>query len=608
MRLLHRLSGWAAGTTALSLLFFLLYYLYLWMAVDLRLIYHGAGIISNFPVFYLGWDFFLGFLSYPGGLIDYVSAFLSQFFCIGWAGALIATAQAWLLWLYTGAILKLVNGWRPRWVCVLLPVFLAVLYTQCAYQFATAMVLLTAFGFVCLYVKTSLKSKPVSFLVFMVLSLVVYAIAGNGYLLFAGLCAIYELLVRRQWSMSVIFLVTAPILLYTEDILIFEASIVEALTRFSPFYMEAGSGMMMVIYILYLSLPVAVLGLWLLGLIGISPSGRFSRSVTGKVSRVIGLTLPFVVAVVAVSFSYNSNLKTMLEIDYYGSLSMWPEVLQAANRHPGHKFISKTVNRAMYHTGHLADDMFFYPQGVEGLFMDRRVGFAAFWELSDVFLDLGQINLAEYASFLCIETYGERPIILRRLALINMVKGNIGAARVCLGALSRTMFDASWARSRLEEIESDPDLSTDKEVQYLRSVMVEKDRTALSIEPKMLMDLLDKNRQNRMAFEYLMGFYLLRGQFDLFLGNLGRLDDFYPVRVPRAYEEAILFYNYINRTRIELNGREISQESRERFNGFMNTFLEKYQSNKNEAYKELARNYGDSYLFYCIYKQSGMKN
>ena len=61
-----------------------------------------------------------------------------------------------------------------------------VLYTLCSYEFATAMVLLTAFAFVCLYVRTALKSKPASFLVFMVLSMVVYAIAGNGYLLFAG--------------------------------------------------------------------------------------------------------------------------------------------------------------------------------------------------------------------------------------------------------------------------------------------------------------------------------------------------------------------------------------------------------------------------------------
>ncbi len=71
MRLLRKLSGGVAGEASISLLFFALYYLYLWLVVDLRLIYHGGGIILNFPVFYRGWEFFQGFLSYPGGPVDY---------------------------------------------------------------------------------------------------------------------------------------------------------------------------------------------------------------------------------------------------------------------------------------------------------------------------------------------------------------------------------------------------------------------------------------------------------------------------------------------------------------------------------------------------------
>ena len=77
-----------------SLLFFIGFYLYLWLDVDLRLIYHGAGEIINFPSFFTGWAFFKEFLSRPGGLVEYAGAFLSQLFYIGWAGALIAPWQA----------------------------------------------------------------------------------------------------------------------------------------------------------------------------------------------------------------------------------------------------------------------------------------------------------------------------------------------------------------------------------------------------------------------------------------------------------------------------------------------------------------------------------
>ena len=93
-----------------SFIFFTLFYLYLWLYIDLKLMYHGAGIITNFPAFYRGRPFFLQFLSYPGGLIEYISAFLSQFFYYSWAGALVVTIQAWLMCLSLEYLLKAVNS------------------------------------------------------------------------------------------------------------------------------------------------------------------------------------------------------------------------------------------------------------------------------------------------------------------------------------------------------------------------------------------------------------------------------------------------------------------------------------------------------------------
>jgi len=604
-RLSRRLSGSAAETTALSLLFFILYYAYLWKVVDLRLIYQVGGIISSFPVFFREWSFFQGYLCYAGGPVDYVSAFLSQFFCIGWAGALVATLQAWLLWLCAGSIMRTVVGWRPLWICALVPVCLLALYTLCSFPFAIAMMLLAAFGFVCLYMRTVMKNEILSILFFIVLAIVVYVVAGKACLLFAVLCAMYEFIVRRRWLNGLMCLAAAPVISYIGNILIFDMSIVESFSRFRPFPIDIGHGMLIMIYIFYLFLPVSITVLWLLGLVGISPSGRFSFMAAGTVPKVIGLLLPFMIGIAVAGMLYDSRFKAMLEIDYYGGQKMWPEVLRAANRNPGQKLANKTVNRALYHTGRLTEDMFCYSQNVEALFMSQRTDATAFWELYDTLIDLGQINMAEYALLTCVETYGERPILLKRLALVNMVKGNIDAAKVFLGALGKTMFDADWAGDCLKKIERDPNLSADKEVQYLRSVMVEKDRI-LTIEPNMLQDLLDKNRHNRMAYEYLMGYYLLKGQFDDFVRNLGRLDDFGYTRIPRVFEEAILFYNNTKQTQIDLHGREISTKSRERFAGFLEVLFGRHKGNKNEAYDELANNYGDSYFFYCVYGQSGI--
>ncbi|MHC4739419.1 MAG: DUF6057 family protein [Planctomycetota bacterium] len=94
LNLPRKLSSQNPGGTIRSFVFFILFYLYLWLEVDLRLIYHTSGVISNFPAFFRGWVFFRQFMAYPGGPAEYLSAFLSQFFYYSWAGAFVVTLQA----------------------------------------------------------------------------------------------------------------------------------------------------------------------------------------------------------------------------------------------------------------------------------------------------------------------------------------------------------------------------------------------------------------------------------------------------------------------------------------------------------------------------------
>jgi hypothetical protein len=99
----------------------------------------------------------------------------------------------------------------------------------------------------------------------------------------------------------------------------------------------------------------------------------------------------------------------------------------------------------------------------------------------------------------------------------------------------------------------------------------------------------------------------LTGQLDKFIGALRRLDDFDYGGLPRAYEEAILIYSRITKKNIEIPGFEISAKSRERFDGFNNIYIGRYRANRVPALNELAKDYGDSYFFYYLYGQSGMK-
>src|SRR4030042_794659 len=79
--------------------FFLLFYLYVWLVIDPRLICHSIGIaIRYYPFsFPSGWPVFREYLARSGGLAEYGTRLLTQFYCFGWGGAFIVSAVAWCL-------------------------------------------------------------------------------------------------------------------------------------------------------------------------------------------------------------------------------------------------------------------------------------------------------------------------------------------------------------------------------------------------------------------------------------------------------------------------------------------------------------------------------
>jgi len=606
-----------------SFVFFVLFYLYLRLYVDLRLFYGGGGMITNFPVFFKGWTFFRDLLSHPGGPVEYLSAFLCQLFYIGWAGALVVTMQAWLIFACIGYILRVMNLSGLRWLRFVTPILMLITYTRYTYHFVTTTAFLAALLFLCLYLRAArlLISSLGRLLVFLVLSVVLYYVAAGAYLLLVTLCAIYELLFRRQWLLCLVYLLLAGAVPYVEGVLGFGASIVNAFTDLLPLSwkilsFEGRRRLITIIYVLYLFVPVAMLvsGLWRRvqnQRILVRLASRLRKSKLNAVPPVVKWIAESVVlfgaAFAAVLFSYDAEQKTLFAVQYYACRRMWPQVLQAARRHTGSSFVINAVNRALYHTGRLGYDMFSWPQHPDVLLLTGEDRILACWHKFDTQIDLGLVNMAEKNLTECMEVYGAHPMILKRLALINMVKGNYGSARVYLGALRQTLFGADWAEDYLSRLRSDPNLSADDRIQHLRAVRMEKDyATIFFSREKMLCELLEKNSQNRMAFEYLTAWYMLTRQLEELVENIRRVSDFDYPELPGLYEEAVLIYVYGTKKPVYLVGYQATGEARRRIEHFSEVF-NKRMRNKAAAFDELAKDYGDSYFFYHIYGFSGVK-
>jgi len=616
--------------------FFTFFFFYLWLYVDLRLIYHGAGIITNFPVFYKGWSFFLPFLSYPGGPVEYLSAFLSQLFYISWAGALVITIQAWLIGLCIEDMLKTTKSLRMRGIRFFLPICLLALYTQYIYYFTTTMAFLTVLLTTCIYLKaTLLRSKNVDCGgIFLILSIILYYLSGGAFLLFAMICALYEWMFRSRWKISLFYLFCTGGIPYIVGLLIFGVSSVDAFSNVMPFSWRilkynTRTRAIEFVYTLYL-LPLFVLfmtGLWQMHRTRRPSERKTTGRKSGKKHRntltdlpvrifswyghspklkfVTGLLILFTITGGAVFFSRDENLRTRFKIDYCAYHKMWLELLISARQNPADPFVNHAVNRALYHSGRLGYDMFSWPQFKSHLFLTDEKFKRVDWQVSDLYLDIGLVNMAENAMTECLEALGDRPMILQRLALINMVKGNLGSATIYLGALSKTLFHGEWARQYLDRLRIDPTLSSDSYIQHLRSVCLDRDCPVYSLlSEKTLLWLLEKNGQNRMAFEYLMTWYMLNRSLSKLAQKMELLPKLGYTELPRHYEEAALIYVFKTRKSVPLSNYPPNPRIRRQIEEF-SRILKAHGGNKGAALKDLSKSFCNTYFFYNIYAPSG---
>jgi len=638
------------GDIIRTVLFFGLLYLYLWLVVKPCLIY-SCGTITNFPIFYKGWAFFQDGMSRPGGLLRYVSALLSQLFYYSWAGAIVITAHAWAISACTGWFLRAVGMPGARWLRFVPALLVVATYARYTYHLPLIMGALAATFAACLYQglvggttwhlrfrrvdsiggnnpQSAIRNPQLmSIAIFIILSAVIYIVAAAAFLPFAAMCGVYELLHRRRYSIGLAYLVFATIAPYVAGVLLFRVSIIDAYTDELPLAWRirgwtSRERMIAAVYALYL-FPIAgvlVGGLWRIVAAlkkdakAIPPEtpGRARHTKSAKtvlpalrrwtgasvVRGTIGSLLLLGSAGVVAFVGLDRSQQARLEVHHYACRQMWPEVLRAARRYPRDYFVMNAVNRALWHTGRFTQDMFSYPQHPDGLLLTGEDRALVYWNKFDTQIDLGLMNIAEKNLVECMEAFGEQPMILERLAMVNLVKGTTDTARIYLEALARTLFHGRWAQDYLSRLETDPNLAGDREIQDLRLRCLRKDHMALFYaKEEMLAALAAQDRPNRMAFEYLMAWYMQTKQLDKFVQNIGRLSELGYSAIPPLYQEALAIYAY---PRGKSRDYAISPEVRSRFESFSRIF-NKYKRDKAAALSELAASYRNSYLFYYIY-------
>ncbi len=477
-------------------------------------------------------------------------------------------------------ILHSIGTERLRWIRYGLPLLLLGLYCGYGHYSVPVTTLTLALISLALYLRVRATQVWIRLTVLVIFSFLLEAAAPPGLLVFALLASGVELLCGGRWRWVPLPLILAAAATVVEGMFLFGLGPGELWGMMPPFAWNRrllSSRGTSLVALSYLYLPSLILGLlvwrslpaparmFLRGGMTFFKRGRASKGGSGSGSKsesghVKGIPQPSVSSVPphssggiglwlvetvvllmvtagALRWGLDSRMKSLLSVDYSAWHRMWPEALAAAEANPGHLYVLCGVAQASYHTGRLTSSVPVVRKPADLLLFDESQ--RATWKKSDLWFDLGHVNNALHYLIESVEFYGERPMLLQRLVIVNLALGNIRTARIYLQALTAVPFHARWARERLARMELDPALSGEEEVLRLRSLMPKKDSIVrISMEDTLLV-LLDANRQNRMAFEYLMTSFLLGRNLTAFATNLPRMDDFPGFELTPVWQEGI---------------------------------------------------------------------
>ena len=586
-------------------------YLYVFLVIEPRLIYEGFGVISDYPVFSADWAFAVGKISQPAGVLGYATAFLSHGLRFAWLGTLLFTLG--LVSLRAGLLTwsHCATGGRPVVMSYVPSVLLLAALGRYQWPLADCLALSVAVWCAGLYAALDTVRCWRRAVLFAVLLVGLYHAVGAASHVFVCMVVAGECGRGRGVRVLSLYLTAGIGLPWLLGTFVYDMTVTDGCLLALPFapnprVVETG-----ILKAAHVSVPLVAV----LSAVGTRiPNGiSFLRLARTPAFRRPARAITVVAMIAAGAFlSFDGHVKSAHQMLFFSRYGMWDRMLELVQATPPERFgcyCNHELNKALYHKGRLGYDMFAYRQRMDALLLFRLDDHSA-WKWSRVreyALAMGDLAFAEKMAFEVMENKGPSPTALKTLALVNAAKGQMDTARVFLSALAKDPLLGDYGKDMLARLERDPGLETCGDVVRLRDLMMtETDSLFPGMgEEAFLLGLVGSNRENRMAVEYLMAFYLLTRQIDKVAANVGRLADCGYTEIPTLYEEAVLLYQLTSRTRVDLHGLRIRPETMRRFQRYYRIASRCGRDTKTLR-TLLAPGFGRSFFFYFHFFESGV--
>ena len=577
-------------------------FLILWFSVYNRYLvlhYHEQMQLFRYDGFY-----FRSYISQPGGLASYFGSFLTQFYAFPIAGSIIITSVLAAVILLFYQICKFYGDVRRLFFIPFIPaVLLITSFMDIYFDMSAGLgILFFLIGFRCYYV----LPQPVRFVAGPILVTAIYFIAGGNALLLLLMILIFELTCTRYMKKEIlstkkrskylyILLLSAwsVLLPWLAWRMVYTVSIREAYFALTP----AGFASPTIANIaLWLSFPLLNIT-WMLVTTKMN-QWNFS---SWKILVSNCLLVAFMTSCGALS-GYDRRAEILIRMTSDLQDGNYKSVMALGKKYPANNPLAcYLTNIALAESGQLPSRMFHYRQtGVAGLFLDQHLFYSTLWYLGEVYYHLGMIPEAEHCAFEALVSNTKEPNVqtVRRLATTNIIRRDSATADKYLRYLDYSLIYRKWAklqRTNLDMAMSDSSF----QVQGAPTPCHSEDFFIDYQKPdQSLLMLLQANPNNRMAFEYLMAYYMLQKDIEQVKWCMDSFfENFDYQGIPVHYEEALVIYPNMVRADSDFFRRyPVSKSTRERFGRFVQTY-EAAQGNKSKS-EQLEKQFGNTYWYY----------
>ena len=545
--------------------------------------------LEQYTLFQTTEGYWRGLLGEPGGGIEYLSAFFTQYFTIpGCSSAIIAL----LLAVIAGGLalfMRTAGCAQPMWLAVL-PGLLFWFFPQ------ESIAPLLTIGVACwsalLY--SSIRQPAWSrYLVGLVLLTLTYFLAAPANLLL-GLFLVIAELSRREGTksglMAVAWLALAALLPLVAMRSCFVVPMREAYLSKYMCHPEYPVPTSLIALGLAYPLTAAVGLLWGDRVLIRKERWRLPLAIG---SLVLLMVWPFLTC--------ENPMEQAYRYDDYARRGDWKNIVIDAQKR-GVRDVNALVyvNLALSHTGQMANGLLHFPQiGVEGLIPKEPRSRLGLIQASEVAWQVGQVNASQRFAFVGVLSAQRcvQPRLMKRLVESYLVNGEYRAAEKYIRILEASPRYRDWARAQRALLDPLQAEQADWVVAKRKQLPFTDNPFDLTVAyPSAIAYLLDDHADNQAAFEYAMAYLLIYKDLGTFMHYMEQKRQ-RGEAFPKGYQEAICLFFSMHADPELFKQYPISDEVKGRFLRFA-------QQVRSLTPATAKAQFGDTYYYYAQYERT----